>query len=130
MLLAGGGFAVFIVATDDSVEVHRPAGGPEVVVQAYVDAVNKRDPIGLQNVNCHASSEYPATRSVEGFIRDNVRISLGKPTTGPGAGAFFEAEVSRAAHPPTTTRLELNREEAGTWCVFVTGHGLPPDLPP
>lgn len=124
VLLAGGGVAVFVVATDDSIEVHRPAGGPEVVVHAYVDAVNKRDPIGLQNVNCHASTEYPATRAVERFAQDNVRIRLGKPTTGPGNGAFFEVEVSRDAHPPTTTRLDLNREEAGTWCVVVTGGGL------
>ncbi len=130
VLLGGGGFAIFAIATDDSVEVHRPAGGPDVVAQAYVAAVNQRDPIGLQNVNCHASTEYPATRSVADFERDNVRMRLGKPTTGPGGGAFFEVEVSRAAHPPTTTRLELNREEAGTWCVFVTGGGLPPNLPP
>ncbi|WP_134727740.1 hypothetical protein [Amycolatopsis nivea] len=130
VLLAGGGVAVFIVATDDSVEVHRPAGGPEVVVKAYVDAVNRRDPIGLQNVNCHASTEYPATRAVQRFDEDNVRIRLGKPTTGPGDGAFFEVEVTRNAHPATTTRLDLNREEAGTWCVFVTGDGLPANLPP
>ncbi|MFB9927507.1 hypothetical protein ACFORO_34405 [Amycolatopsis halotolerans] len=130
VLLGGGGFAIFVIATDDSVEVHRPAGGPEVVVRAYVDAVNRRDPIGLQNVDCHASTEYPATRSVERFAKDNVSMRVGKPTTGPGDGAFFEVEVSRDAHPPTTTRLDLNREEAGTWCVFVTGSGLPVNLPP
>lgn len=76
-----------------------------------------------------SSTEYPATRAVERFDQDNVRIRLGNPTTGPGDGAFFEVEVSRAAHPPTTTRLDLNREESGAWCVALTGSGLPVNLP-
>lgn len=130
VLLGGGGFAIFAIATDDSVEVHRPAGGPDVVARAYVDAVAKRDPIGLQNVNCHPSTEFPATEAVDGFAKDEVQIQLGQKLDTPYNWAYYEVQVSRAGHGPATVRLGLTHDDAGSWCVFVTGRGLPVSLSP
>ncbi|WP_156096433.1 hypothetical protein [Amycolatopsis jejuensis] len=129
VVLAAAGITIFVVVTDDSVEVHRPAGGPEVVVQAYVDAVNQRDPIGLQNVNCHPSTEYPATRSVAGFATDGVRMRLGRKAQASSGWQYYEVEVTRTGRPPSIGRLEFSQEEGGTWCVPLTGLGLPVNLP-
>ncbi|MYW91829.1 hypothetical protein G3I59_14790 [Amycolatopsis rubida] len=90
VLLGGGGFAIFAIGE------------------------RRQHPIGLRNVNCHASSEYPATVAVDGFAKDNVQIQLGK-RLGTPYWAYYEGSRSAGRG---TARREVTHDDAGSGCVF------------